>query len=413
MPDGARLRYVLLTLAMGVGLACGPIGAAQPDGQDEAASGEAGGAASSASRADSVLPLAPDPVTVQVTLDQAVFGQSNFYGGSVRFEGDDGVRVDFRLYGGGELFLTQGADGALEPIPSPRVTVTRIAGLAGLPVEAEFIAGVALEPGGSRVYPQASLTFELPTGVAHEDLVGFAYEGDGEQFHLVPVLVLEPYAADVGPMVFMDIGHFSGYGVMRTSQANAQRLGAPRPLGLQAEHALGRLRERDRAGARGRAILQDWYTQSVAARIAAAGGCSRSSGSTADFIAESDGLLDAAIEFMEWREMVGKAGQDEAFAQQIDAAAMALWSKIGPCLSSICELCLELQDPDAASRMFALSTVYRHVTQNMELAPLESADWHMLTYACFYSNGMGDRWAEFARPVADGGPGVSIPTTCP
>lgn len=409
-----RLLRALWPLALLVvlGLACG---GAVP-GSDEGGGAMTGGSEAppaSPTSEEPALPLAPDPVSVEVTLDQAVYGQTNFYGGSVRFEGDDGVRVDFRLYGGGELFLTQGADGALEPIPSPRVTVTRIAGLAGLPEEVEFIVGVALEPGGSRVYPQANLVFELPPGVSHEDLVGFAYEGAGEDFHLVPVLILEPYSADVGPSVYIDVGHFSGYGVVRATPAGAQRLGAPRPLGLQAEHALGRLRERDRAGARGRAILDSWFQQSVAARIAAAGGCSRTSGSTAEFIAESDGLLDAAIEFMEWRAMVGKSGQDEAFAQQIDDAATALWSKLGSCLSSICELCLELQDADAASRMFALSTVYRHVTQNMELAPLPVADWSMLTYACFYHNGMASRWAEYARPVADGGPGVDLPTNCP
>ncbi len=377
------LLAVLMTLA----LAC----RGSAPGPDEGGGAVGGGPqapAASPTVEEPALPLAPDPVTVQVMLDQVVSGQTDVYTGNVQFEGDDGVRVDFRLYGGGELFLTQGADGALEPVPSPRVTVTRIAGLAGLPVEAEFIAGVALEPGGFRVYPQASLTFELPAGVAHEDLVGFAYEGAGEEVHLVPVLILEAYSAEVGPSVYIDVGHFSGYGVIRATPANVQRLGAPRPLGLQAEHALGRLRERDRAGARGRAILQDWYTQRVAARIAAAGGCSRTSGTTAEFISESNGLLDAAIEFMEWRTMVGNAGQDEAFAQQID---------------------------DAASRMYALSTVNRYVIQHMELAPLQSADWSMLTFACFYNNGMVSRWAEFAGPsvAADGPAGAYIPTSCP
>lgn len=40
MTDGSRLRYVLVALAMGVGLACGPIGTVEPDDQGTEAPGE-------------------------------------------------------------------------------------------------------------------------------------------------------------------------------------------------------------------------------------------------------------------------------------------------------------------------------------------------------------------------------------
>jgi hypothetical protein len=408
---------VLLTLAMGVGLACGPIGAAQPDGQDEAASGEAGGAASSASRADSVLPLAPDPVTVRVTLDAAGPAEMNTYVRNAEWQGEDGLAIELSsLHATVALQAVEG--GVMEPLPPPLIQMTGIAGLEGLPPGVEFVAGAQLDPSGWRVYYPAWLTLTLPPGTSALDLIGFAYEADGDQFHLYPVRVSEAGSADEGPTVRMDIFHFSGYGVVRASPEAAEGIGAPEPLSLQAEHALAQLSARDLNGARGQAILLDWYTQGVAARAAAAGNCARTSGTTDEFIADSNGLLDAAIEFLEWTTAVENASQEGAFEQQIQDAAFSLWEKVDACLDSVCELCLMMEDGQVAHRMLALSSVHQFVVGTMAVAPLDSTNWTMLSYACFANNDLLDQFERYpgmtGGNAGDGGGGApEIPTSCP
>jgi hypothetical protein len=335
---------------------------------------------------------------------------------SAELQGDDGLEIDLTAILV-RIALQAGEGGAMEPMPPPLVQITRIASLEGLPEGIEFVAGAQLEPSGWRVHYPASLTLSLPPGTSEVDLMGFAYEGEGDQFHLYPMRVSEAYSADAGPTVYMDIYHFSGFGVIRASPEAAEGMGAPEPLSLQAEHALATLSEQDRSGERGRAILQDWYTLGVAARTAAAGSCGRTSGTTAEFVADSNGLLDAAIEFLEWQTAVENASQEGAFEKQIQDAAFSLWEKVNACLGSVCELCLMLEDGEAASRMYALSNVHQFVVRTMEPAPLDDTDWNMLAYACFANNGLVDQFQKYSGSTGgdtgDGGAAPEIPNSCP
>ena len=417
MTDGSRLRYVLVTLAMGVGLACGPIGTVKPDGQDIEAPAESGTALPALPEAGSVLPLTPNPVSVQVTLDEGATADMAPYVRSADLQADDGLRIELSTLSV-SIALQASEGGALEPIVPPLMQITRIASLAGLPEGIEFVAGAQMEPSGWRAYYPAMFTLSLPPGTSVADLIGFSYEGEGDQFHLYPASISEAYSSDAGPTVYMYLNHFSGFGVLRASPEAAAAMGAPEPLSLQAEHALAQLSDQDLSGAPGRAILQDWYTQGVAARTAVAGNCSRSSGTTADFVSDSNGLLDAAIEFLEWRTAVEDAGQEGTFEMQTQDAAFSLWESVNACLNSVCELCLELQDGEAASRMYTLSSVHQEIVGLMEPAPLDNADWNMLAYACFANNGLTDEFFLYSASTGGnagdgGGAAPEIPDTCP
>jgi hypothetical protein len=417
MTEGSRLRYVLMALAMGVGLACGPIGTVQPDDQGTEAPGESSTALPALPEGGSVLPLAPNPVSVEVTLEEGATADMEPYVRSAELQGDDGLRIELSTLGV-QIALQASEGGALAPIVPPRTQITRIASLAGLPEGIEFVAGAQIEPSGWRAYYPAMFTLSLPPGTSEADLIGFSYEGEGDQFHLYPASISEAYSSDAGPTVYMYLHHFSGFGVLRASPEAAAAVGAPEPLSLQAEHALAQLNAQDLSGSPGRAILQDWYTQGVAARTAVAGNCTRSSGTTADFVSDSNGLLDAAIEFLEWRTAVEDAGQEGAFEKQTQDAAFALWESVNACLNSVCELCLELQDGEAASRMYALSNVHREVVGMMEPTPLDDTDWNMLAYACFANNGLTDQFMEYSGSTGGnagdgGGDAPEIPDSCP
>ena len=417
MTDGSRLQYVLVSLAMGVGLACGPIGTVKTEGQDTEAPAESSTALPALPDGGSVLPLVPNPVSVQVTLEEGATADMEPSVRSAELQGDDGLRIELSTLPV-SIALQASEGGALEPMIPPLMQITRIASLEGLPEGIEFVAGAQMEPSGWRAYYSAMFTLSLPPGTSEADLIGFSYEGEGDQFHLYPANISEAYSSDVGPTVYMYLTHFSGFGVLRASPEAAAALGAPEPLSLQAEHALAQLNDQDLSGAPGRAILQDWYTQGVAARTAAAGTCTRSSGTTADFVSDSNGLLDAAIEFLEWRTAVEDAGQEGAFEVQTQDAAFSLWESVNACLNSVCELCLELQDGEAASRMYALSNLHQAVVGLMEPTPLDNTDWNMLAYACFANNGLADQFQLYSSSTGGnagdgGGAAPEIPDSCP
>ena len=110
---------------------------------------------------------------------------------------------------GGTLVLTNAAGTVFElvlpanamPDDTP-VTMTVVEAVDGLPPGFQFVGGVELEPDGARLEVPAQLTQRLAGGLP-DDLVGLAWVGDGEDFHLRDVI-------PDGNTLRFDLLHFSG-----------------------------------------------------------------------------------------------------------------------------------------------------------------------------------------------------------
>ena len=157
----------------------------------------------------------------------------------------------------GGMLATVGPDGTAYELVVPAdslladtaITMTPLASIDGASSEFSFtggLAGVNLEPSGLRLYRGATLTIE-PTSTGPEGTAptGFAFSGDGEQFHLHPWKIVNS-AIEIG------LTHFSGFGIGNASEGDLATLSAAMPLEthieFRSEQSLGDLMAQLNAG---------------------------------------------------------------------------------------------------------------------------------------------------------------------
>lgn len=90
------------------------------------------------------------------------------------------------------------------------VGLKEIKSIEGMGQGATLVAGVQATPDGTTFNGPADLTFET---AATGNLIGFAFDGDGENFHLYPI-------KKDGNKVTMKITHFSGYGILNVGDGS-------------------------------------------------------------------------------------------------------------------------------------------------------------------------------------------------
>jgi hypothetical protein len=97
------------------------------------------------------------------------------------------------------------------------ITLTPVDSIENLPLSGGLVAAVQVEPEGLLLWTPAALTIEPPAPVAVSEEMAFAYRGQGTGFHLYP-LQIDPSS------ITMRLVHFSGYGVGRGTDADAERI---------------------------------------------------------------------------------------------------------------------------------------------------------------------------------------------
>lgn len=176
------------------------------------------GSSPASSSAPQNFPLTPNPINVTINLDtqlavsnqgRAIAGVAN--GDELSGKTANGTTFNFGISG---YFLTQEADGTLDPAYGTPVTVTPVSAIGGIPFSKGFVTAFQLDPEGLLMVDPA--TFEMNIPGNYSDLVGFASNGDGTDFHLYPVLAS---AGGGSTIVTFDVMHFSVYGVAEATQA--------------------------------------------------------------------------------------------------------------------------------------------------------------------------------------------------
>lgn len=145
--------------------------------------------------------------SVQPVLDasQPVVGTVGLLGGRLSITGSDGTHFTLTIPAGA---LSDDYEMSLLPL----------LGLGGLPPAGTFIAGVRLQPDGLTFAIPAELSIELPAGApVPGDLLGYAYQGNGEEFHAKPAFVS-------GNTVTLYLRHFTGDGVFTATEESCAAL---------------------------------------------------------------------------------------------------------------------------------------------------------------------------------------------
>ncbi len=147
-------------------------------------------------------------VNVSVTLDQG--------GGVSALIPQSGGEISITMANGLIYTLTI-PEGAL--LSDQEVTMTPIRSLDGTGLADGLIGGVQLEPDGTYLLEPAMLTISAPEAYNLRQMVGFAYHGQGESFHLYP-------AEGDGNTITLQLISFSGHGATTgTDQQIADQAG--------------------------------------------------------------------------------------------------------------------------------------------------------------------------------------------
>ncbi len=125
----------------------------------------------------------------------------------------------------GVVFTLDIPEGALSS--DQEIIMTPIASIDGMLLSGGLIAGVQLEPEGTVLLAPATLTITVPNGYDLKQMVGIAYYGQGEGFHLTP-------AFGDGKTITLPILSFSGHGA-GSGDSNSINQQAAQPTASQTD----------------------------------------------------------------------------------------------------------------------------------------------------------------------------------
>lgn len=250
--------------------------------------------------------LEPNPLDVSVSLDEslAVTALIPVEGGTLNATGADGTTFT----------LTIPPDALLGEAD---IMMTPVIDVEDLPFSNGLVAAVHLEPEGLRLFAPATLTIETSGKLNTEEVSGFGYYMEGEDFHLQPVGL-------TGSILTFEVMHFSGRGAGWSTVAdrNAQRSRVPRRAEAQAAQELS---FRD---ANTRAALDNWYTNGVRPKIDAA--------------QSNVAVFDSATaDFLSWLKQVQTEGLMESYRDQISRALEGLAAATERALEGASRACAE------------------------------------------------------------------------
>jgi hypothetical protein len=188
-----------------------------------------------------------------------------------------------------------GADGTVYRLTVPEgalasqesISLTPVTEIADLPLPGDLLAAVEFAPDGLQLLTGAVLEIELPgvPALGADVLVGIAWQGAGESFHLVP-------AGANAAAVTLSVTHFSGVGVVLTGPAVAAQLA---PLvgagGVSFQTQLAGLVGSSTQPGAFAAVLTAWYDTSVKPKLQAAP-------------ADDPSLQAALVDLISWLEAV-------------------------------------------------------------------------------------------------------------
>jgi len=283
------------------------------------------------------FPRTPNPIAVHATLDTAHAasnaewvspGQAN--NSPVDGETADGTQFNLIMPG---ILLSQDADENLIPAFGTVVTVTPVSAIDDIPFSQGFVAAVHIGPEGLLMTMPGTLTMTIPGSYDVSKLVGFAADGTGEDFHLIPIGASS--FDDGTTYVSFSISHFSLYGValVTLQEIETQQAHPPASPASQDEEDLAPLvpipsDELAPLWTKIQRQLNTSYNRMV----------KRDLDRLADIACNKVDVT--AYQFEAWAARVEAANQTEHFQQMINQGANTLLARLTECAKVACDHCL-------------------------------------------------------------------------
>jgi hypothetical protein len=286
------------------------------------------------------FPRTPDPITVHATLDPAQAADNSefetpgmIFNWPVDGETTDGMKFNLMPEGG---LLSQDADGGLQPAFGTVVTVTPVSAIADLPFSQGYLAAVHIGPDGLLMISPGSLSLAFPGDYDGTQWIGFAADGNGEDFHLFPITV-DSYEGTT--TAYFSVSHFSLYGVALATlqEIEAQTAHPPANPVSQDDDELAPLlplvdpfsEELTPLQSKVQLQLNKSYNRMI----------KRDMDRLADIPCNRVDVT--AYYFNAWLGKVEAAGQTSHFQQQINRDAAALLDRLTECVKVTCDTCLK------------------------------------------------------------------------
>jgi hypothetical protein len=409
-------RYAWIGI-IGFVLACtcgtlGTTGTKAPSANSIAGAGNATLPAGEASGPTEVFPRTPDPVTVHAVLDSAHTFSNAFlaepgvaYMSQIGGKINAGVEVTLQLPGG---LLALDQDDNLTPAFGTTVTATPVSSIPDIPFQKGYLAAIHIAPEGLQMVEPASLSFTLQGEYAATDLVGFAADGTGADFHLFPVLTSSGNGIT---LVYFSVIHFSLYGVAQATAAEieAQHKHPPAKPENQADDDLAPLIPVGDDLAPLKPVLTPNQLK-----------VKKNHDHTVKPDLDKLSKLNcnqvgaAAMEFENWNGMVNQFGFQDTFKDQISADGQALMTRLKECIKIACPPCLGKGGSKKSANDFIILAAFAESIDRILGNSDEANYWLQLANKCAENAGI----VQPQPPVASCGsdcPVVQSPTplVCP
>ncbi len=291
------------------------------------------------------FPRTPDPISVVVTLDTDKVVTKSSYDFMFSLKGNAAEGFESTLNLDNKLYKME-EDGTLSNAFGAPVTMTPVSSIEGLPFSKGFLIAYQFGPEGLVMSQPGNLFFKVPGKFEDSELVGFAANSDGSDFHLYPInTIYMDY--DNTTNIYINIMHFSLYGIAQATLAEieAQQAHPPASPASQDEDELAPLPNLnpspdDLTPLIGKTQLQllKSHTRMVKSLI--------------DNLSTTkcEKVTVAAYRFNEWQSKVDQVQQTDYFQKQISADANALHERFVECARELCPVCMGSQTGDKASK---------------------------------------------------------------
>lgn len=403
-------RFVwILTVALGLALACGPTTYGLSPSPVGSTSSSPTGSTSSSTESSSVptsiatgepapteIPLTPNPLNVQVTLDTAN-AQTGVYPAELIVQ-TNGNQYVLLLP---EIMMSQEADGTLVPAYGTPVTLTPVSTIEGYPFSQGFLAAVQLAPHGLFMIEPAMLSLTIPGEYAPGDLVGFGWDGSGDNFHLYPAEIISGGGQTIALFNILHIGDDAfGVGPATPQEIADQHARVPEGQTAQDEDLLSPLTPLKFVD------LERQNTRFVTTDLMGLPG------------ANCNDVDVASQKFITWYDHVQAAQGLDYFKKSIDSNLNTLRSFMDACLQATCSICMgtpPIKKQSADS--FLIHAFYAERLANFAGDDIERKKWYDLANMCANNAGI-----KFPHPIVAycGGPSVpgcgtaaAPPAVCP
>ena len=291
------------------------------------------------------FPRTPDPISVVVTLDSNSVVTKASYDFPFSLEGKAAEGFESTLNLDNKLYKMED-DGSLSNAFGAPLTMTTVSSIEGLPFSNGFLIAYQFGPEGLVMAQPGYLFYKVPGKFEDSELIGFAANSDGSDFHLFPInTIYMDY--DNTTNIYINIMHFSLYGVAQATLAEieAQQAHPPVDPASQDEDELAPLPNLNPAPDDLTPLIGKTQLQLLKSHTRLVKPLIDNLSST-----KCEQVSVAAYRFNEWQSKVDQVVQTEYFQKQISADANALHDRFVECARELCPVCMGSQSGDKANQ---------------------------------------------------------------